>query len=329
MEAKIRRTISIFLLIIVVIALSTTIAGAVAKSNLAKKYPAPGQLVDVGGYNLHINCMGQGSPTVILEAGLGDFSLTWAFVQPEVATTTRVCSYDRAGYGWSEPGPQPRTTNTEVEELHTLLTNAKIQGPYVLVGHSLGGMLVRMYTHSYPEEVVGMVLVDSLHEDKPIRLPEIQAKTDQITIKAFRMLKLLSSSGMTALAPQFIPNDGLPEDVFEQRQAILAKAVYYKTTMDEVNALQESCAEVRALHINSFGNLPFIVLSSGRSEASSSLSDAENQALWAVWQELQSELALLSSESKQIMAEQSGHNIQLDQPDLVIDAVREILNTIR
>src|SRR3972149_4273654 len=134
MKTKVVRIISILMLVVLILALGTLIAGAIAKANLAKLYPAPGQLVDVGGYELHINCTGQGSPTVTLAAGSLEYSLFWALVQPEVARFTRVCSYDRAGYGWSEPRPHPRTANTMVEELHTLLVNANVKGPYVLVG---------------------------------------------------------------------------------------------------------------------------------------------------------------------------------------------------
>ena len=130
MKTKLFRISRIVVLGVVILALVTLGAGAVAKSNLAKENPAPGQLVDVGGYKLHINCIGEGSPTVILEAGWGDYSTTWAYVQPEVAKNTRVCSYDRAGHGWSDPSPHPRTASWRVDELHTLLVNANVQGPY-------------------------------------------------------------------------------------------------------------------------------------------------------------------------------------------------------
>src|SRR4030042_3362183 len=121
---------------------------------------------------MHINCIGQGRPTVILAAGSLEYSLFWALVQPEVARFTRICSYDRAGYRWSESSPHPRTATTMVEELHMLLVNAKVEGPYVLVGHSLGGMLMRVYAHNYTDEVIGLVLVDSLHEEQITRVPD-------------------------------------------------------------------------------------------------------------------------------------------------------------
>jgi len=326
MKTKAYRIFSILILVVLILVIGTVIAGAIAKANLAKQYPAPGQLVDVGGYKQHINCVGEGSPTVILEAGLGDFSLLWAYVQPEVARFTRVCSYDRAGYGWSEASPYPRTANMMVEELHTLLVNANVQGPYVLVGHSLGGVLMRVYTHNYPDEVVGIVLVDSAHGEQFIRYPESVLKASQDMAGQFRMFASLSSTGVLALAPQNIPNRGLPDDVLAQYRAILATTRYFETHLAELDALEGSYDEVLATHITSFENTPLIVLSRGHSDATPLLSDADNQQLWEIWQQVQSELAGLSSDAKQIIAEQSGHHIQLDQPDLVVDAIREMVD---
>jgi pimeloyl-ACP methyl ester carboxylesterase len=131
--------------------------------------PPPGQLVDVGGYRMHLYCIGQGSPTVVLDSGLGDSWLPWYKVQPPIAQFTRVCSYDRAGLGWSDPSPHPRTSKMIAEELHTLLHKAGMAGPFVLAGHSMGGMNVRMYARLFPAEVAGVVLVDSVHPDQQRR----------------------------------------------------------------------------------------------------------------------------------------------------------------
>ena len=329
MKTKIRRIFSILMLVVLILSLVTLTAGAIAKSNMAKRYPAPGQMVDVGGYKMHIYCTGQGSPTVILAAGMGDFSLTWANVQPEVAKYTRVCSYDRAGLGWSEPSRGPRTANTMVKELHTLLVNANVEDPYVLVGHSMSGVLMRVYAHNYPKEVSGMVLVDSAHEEQMIRFPESMLKANKDMAGQARMFELLSSTGLMALAPQNIPNPGIPDDAYAQYQAILATTGNIEMGTVEMNAIEESYTEVRDLHITSFGDTPLIVLSAGQAYAIPILTDAENKQAWEVWQEMQSELVALSSEGKQVIAEQSGHNIQLDQPDLVIDAIREILNAVQ
>jgi len=328
MKTKTIRIVSILALIVLTLTLGMLIAGAVAKSNLAKHYPAPGQMVDVGGYKMHINCIGQGSPTVILAAGTADFSTTWAYVQPEVARFTRVCSYDRAGMGWSEPSPLPLTANTIVEELHTLLVNANVERPYVLVGHSLGGMHMRMYAHNYPDEVLGLVQVDALHEDQFVHNPEF-ADANLYNAGQFGMLSLLNSTGLMALAPHSIPNLGLPADTYAQWQASLATSSYFKTTIAELNTMDEISAEVRDLKIRSFEDLPLIVLSGGHWDSMQGISDAENQKTWGVWKALQSELAALSSEGKQIIAEQSGHMIQFDQPGLVIDVIREMVKSIR
>ena len=136
--------------------------------------PAPGQLIDVGGYRIHIYCVGGGSPTVVLDSGLSDSSLSWDRVQPEIAKFTRVCAYDRAGLGWSDPSPKPRNSKVFAEELHTLLHNAGIPVPYVFVGHSMGGFDALIYARLYGPEVAGMVLVDSPHPDFANRLPELR-----------------------------------------------------------------------------------------------------------------------------------------------------------
>ena len=142
---------------------SVPVYESVAEAADARAYPAPGRMIDVGGHRLHINCIGTGTPTVVIDAGWGDSSVAWSsWVQPAAARTTRVCTYDRAGMGYSEPGPLPRTAERFAQELHTLLTRAGEPGPYVLVGHSLGGALVRVYAHDYPAEVAGVVLIDSM-----------------------------------------------------------------------------------------------------------------------------------------------------------------------
>jgi pimeloyl-ACP methyl ester carboxylesterase len=139
-------------------------AAALAQTNSTPPFPAPGRLVDVGGWRLHLNCTGQAGgsqPTVILEAGIGDFSVEWSLVQPGVAKYARVCSYDRAGDGWSDLGPYPRTMHQLVYELHTLLDKGGVHQPFVLVGHSYGGWLVRLYAYTYPSEISGIVLIDA------------------------------------------------------------------------------------------------------------------------------------------------------------------------
>ncbi len=309
---------------VLVLGIVTMAAGAVTKTNLARQYPPPGQLVDVGGYKMHIYCTGQGSPTVILAAGLDDYSIFWTLVQPEVSKTTRVCSYDRAGLGWSEPSPLSRTSETMVKELHTLLVNANVEGPYVMVGHSFGGALVRLYSHIYPDEVAGMVLVDGAPDDLFVRVP-VWRKAIEQKLGLFRTLAPLSSFGLLALAPESIPNRGLPDEALAQYRAISAATRYFQTVIAENEAFEKNLDQVRAAGITSFGNMPLIVVSRGIWVSLPGLSRVEDQQSWLAWQEMQSELASLSSNGKQITAEEAGHSIQLDQPDLVIDAIRQIV----
>ena len=158
------RTLAALVGLLVILGLVGASYEVIAAAGDARRYPAPGQLVDVGGYRLHIQCVGAGSPTVVLDAGLSGSSLDWSLVQSELGSTTRVCAYDRAGMGWSDTGPQPRTPRQIADELHTLLTNAGIAEPYVLVGHSLAGKNVRLFTIMHPDQVAGMVLIDARSE---------------------------------------------------------------------------------------------------------------------------------------------------------------------
>ena len=169
LRSWIRRGVLGLVIGLVVLAVIGAIYQAFGTEIYRRIYLPPGELVDVGGHSLHINCVGEGSPTVILESGSGATSVDWANIQPEVANTTRVCAYDRAGSGWSETGPEPGDPQQIAGELHTLLGNAGIDGPYVLVGHSFGGLYVRMYAELYPNEVEGMVLVDSSHPEQSAR----------------------------------------------------------------------------------------------------------------------------------------------------------------
>jgi pimeloyl-ACP methyl ester carboxylesterase len=312
----------------------TWVMGAKAKAELAERYPPPGQMVDVGGYQLHTNCQGEGGPTVVIEAGGGDSSLSWNQVQQEVAKFTRVCTYDRAGLGWSERSPKSRTAPNVVEELHSLLTNAGIEGPYVLVGHSMGGPCVRLYAHEYRDEVVGMVLVDAAHEEQLLRFPEAyrQATIENLQqmVSACRLPKLLNSIGLLALSPENYPDEylpALPEATKEVlKGVILSDTRYFEMLAEEYASVEESMAQVRAAQIGSLGDIPLVVLTRGLStDPYPSLSDEEAQQGEAVWDELQAELVALSSNGKQVIAEESGHHIHLDQPELVIDAIRDVV----
>ena len=312
-------------LLLLLLVAATWLAGREATSQLVARYPPPGELVDIGGYRLHLNCQGHGSPTVVMEAGLGDFSLYWTLVQPEVARFSQVCVYDRAGLGWSETGKEPRTSKTMVEELHTLLANGGIEKPLVLVGHSFGGLNARLYANTYPQEVAGTVLVDSMSEKQDLLLPAYGSAGVQL-VRQFRVLALLRKVGIIALYPQLIPNPGLPENAFAQYKAILATTSYFEGSNAERLALEDNLRELREAPVSSLGDIPLIVLSRGQDMPVPGLNAASNRQNEAIWRQLQHELAALSSNSQHIIAARSGHNVQLEQPDMVVEAIRQIID---
>jgi pimeloyl-ACP methyl ester carboxylesterase len=311
--------------------------GAKAKAALAAKYPPPGKLVDVGGYRLHINCQGQGDPTVVIEAANGDFSLGWGLVQREVAKFTRICTYDRAGLGWSERSPQPRTAHSIVEGLHTLLARSGVEPPYVLVGHSLGGLFVRLYAHEHPDQVAGMVLVDAAHEEQLLRDPEaivrLQRRADKLLAWFLRLGQMIAAAGVFALVPRLYPRQFLvmaPEEARETYRGIVsADAKCLAAIREEYATYQNHFDAVRAAHITTLGDIPLIVLSHGQTQRVPGLSAEVNREFEQTWQQMQSELATQSSHGKRIVAEKSGHYIHLEQPELVIDAIREAVEAAR
>lgn len=319
--------IRLMLVLITALLIITWSAGALIKSNMLKQNPAPGQMVNVNGHKMHIHCMGEGSPTVILAAGLDDFSIFWSQVQPEIAKVTRVCSYDRAGLGWSEPSPSPRTSERMVDELHELLVNAVVNPPYVLVGHSFGGALTRLYAHRYPDEVLGMVLVDAAPDDLFVRVPfwrnAIEGK-----LGLYRTLAPMSSFGLLAFTPESIPNRGMPDDVLAQYRALAVSTNYFQTGVAENEAFENNLTKVRNANID-LGDMRLIVISRGYWDAIPGFSEIENQQAWKAWNEMQSEMLSLSSNSRQVVAKESEHHIQLQQPKIVIDAIKDVIQAIQ
>jgi pimeloyl-ACP methyl ester carboxylesterase len=300
------------------------LAGRWAKAKLTNQYPPPGQLIDVGGYRLHLDCRGQGSPTVLLEAGLNDFSVHWARVQPAVAQFTQVCTYDRAGLGWSDPSPHPRTPATMANELQTLLTRAGVTAPYVLVGHSFGGIQVRHFVRQAPGAVLGLVLVDSAHEAQGARTPHLRTALAQLTGQ-FRVLALLNRWGLIALAPAQIPNRGLPADALAQYRARLAVSGYFEAAIAESRAFATSLDDRTTHQPVALSDLPLIVISRGQPAPVPGLSASEQGQYEASWRRLQAELAASSANSQQWIASQSGHDSHLQQPELVIAAIQQLV----
>lgn len=295
---------------------------------LENEYPAPGRLVDVGGYEMHIRCLGKGKPTVIMEADSNEFSVQWANIQPRVAKYSRVCAYDRAGLGWSSRGDKPRTSSHMVEELHTLLKNAGEQGPYVFVGHSFGGLNARLFSHQYPGSVQGMVLVDSAHENQHQQIPELKDVGSKMAL-LYKVMQMASKIGALAVTPEAIPENGLVGDALDQYRAVLATKDYFKTAEEETRSLSSSLTELQLAELNTLGDMPLVVLSRGMMDPLLGMSDKQLPEYEKRWRGLQQELTHLSSNSRHIHALKSRHFIHLSEPDIVIRAIREVLLQIR
>lgn len=318
----------ILLAVLLLLVLAGVVYQAAGTARDARKFSPLGRMVGVGGRRLHIHCTGKGSPTVVLDAGLPGSCLSWTFVQPEVAKFTRVCSYDRAGLGWSDPGPEPRTAQRIVEELHQLLTNAGIQGPYVLVGHSFGGLTVRLYAATYPDEVAAMVLVDPLPPSEWLHLTERQTRNIAAGVRMARRAALGARLGLLRLYLSLVSSGmikakaqgdwvgsfkKLPAELLPVVRAFWSQPKPYQALADQVAALAESAVQVAAA--GAYGEVPVVILSA----SNTSLARRTEQEA----------TARLSTNGKHLVAAKSGHWVQLDQPELVIEAIQEVVESAR
>ena len=255
----------------------------------------PGDKIDVGGYNLYLDCKGTGSPTVILEAGLEGDVVTWKEVHPEAAKFTRVCRYDRAGLAHSDYGPTPRDAELTAQDLHTLLTTADIASPYILVGHSFGGLLIRRYAFDFPDEVSGMIFVDALHEDwwqDALALLPPASPDDPVRLASFR---LYLTDGWRDPSSNFEAMD-LPAVVEQVRET------------------------------GSFGDIPITVLIAGTFDVlNPGLPPELETALANLFVEQQARLATLSTNGRQIVIPDTGHNMPRENPQVIVDAIREMI----
>ena len=292
------------------------------------RFPAPGEMVDVGGYSLHLYCTGEeGAPTVVMDSGAGGSVLDWQLVQPEVAGFARVCTYDRGGAGWSDLGAQPRTSEQFVEELHTLLGNAGVQEPYVLVGHSLGGTNVQLYARRYPDEVAGMVLVDSALEDLDLLPITESLQGSPVWTKIYATTGVVRLVNM--LGPVGYPFSELPPDSVDEALAISSGTRQLYESADEVSSIGESFEEQLAAPM-SLGDKPLIVLTAGPLQMQGmGLSQEQMDQMDKAHTRTQAALTQGSQNSEQIIAEDSGHYIHLEQPDLVVGAIGQVVEAAR
>jgi pimeloyl-ACP methyl ester carboxylesterase len=329
--------------------LSLSMTAVAQRKSNAPVYPAPGRLVDVGGYRLHLNCTGNISPTVVLIAGAGDFSFDWGLVQADVTRFARVCSYDRAGFAWSDPGPTPNTMRQEAYELHALLRAAGIKGPYVLVGHSIGGLIARIYAEHYATEVSGIVLVDATHEDttlmykgklvrvrdgaKGIPVPSPQTMQSsppkpptKEDIEQFQFNQ--QTFGAPKISPPF---DKLPQSAQAMRLWFLSQPPRVAAGADLWAEELQLMYAARVKTPFQLGNMPLVVLlpkpEYGKPPPDISIDE---------WKRINDEkrqqkigFTNLSHNSKLIVAGKSGHHLQLDEPQIVTETVRVVVDLAR
>jgi pimeloyl-ACP methyl ester carboxylesterase len=325
--------------LITLLVLAGLIFQAVGSARDARRFPPPGQLVNVGAHRLHIYCMGKGTPAVVMDSGFPASSLSWTFVQPSVARFTHACSYDRAGLGWSDAGPMPRSSRQIVEELRALLLNVGV-GPFVLVGHSFGTFTVRLYASTYPGDVVGLVLVDPIHPSEWLEMTEAGARKLAGAIRLSRYGALLARLGVARLIPALVrlgapglartsvslltggtmteaermiaPLAKLPLELRPIVAALWTQPKFFDAIVGQAEALPQSAAQVAAN--GDYGDIPLVVLSAN-SSSPSQMKEHES-------------LAQLSSQGKHVVASKGGHWIQLDEPSLVIESIREVVESV-
>lgn len=290
----------------------------VARWRAEKRYLMPGRLIDMGSHRLHIHAVGEGQPTVVLEAGLGESALTWADLQPEIAKFTRVCSYDRAGYGWSDPGPQPRTYPQLATELHTLLHNAGEKPPYILVGHSAGGFTARLFAQFYPDEVAGLVLVDPSDEDDE---ESLDPATRQKMVNALRVEIFPAAIGLYRwlVRPAWQRMKPNAPTIMLDYSPFLVSAKSIRASVEEMQHWPEPtlfAASIPAPY--PFGQLPLVVMTATKDP------EAKNQAQIDRWIAHHADLAKLSTAGKQMLVD-CGHHILHERLALVVSTIQAVV----
>ncbi len=327
-----------FVVLVVLLAPVGSVYQYLAEQRDHQRYPPPGKLVDVGGFRMHLFCTGSGSPTVVMEAGLGDASFTWELVQGAVAQQTRVCSYDRPGLGWSDFVDRVMLRDEMARNLHTLLQNAGEPGPYLLVGHSAGGIYVRAFAQLYPHEMAGMVLVDSSHESQLLRYDQAMGMGNNggSLDSLLRICDIVAPTGilrLTGVTALTFSDSPLPEATKASAVAGMNRNTFCRTIENEMKSTDIDMSQQDGPQ--PLGDLPLIVLTAGQGfgpstdQAQSGRPAGTLRRGEQIWRQMQSDLVALSTHSKQVIAEHSSHYIHWDQPDLVISAIQELVTEYR
>lgn len=300
----------------------------VASALETRRFPLPGEMVDVGTHALHLHCIGAGSPTVLVEAGSGSWSLDWRTAQQQMARHTRVCTYDRAGYGWSEAGPAPRTAQQIADELHALVNNGGIEQPFLLVAHSFGGLSARLYADQHADALTGLVLLDARHEAFSARRPaQIRAVEAAMQAQQGSLVRVLARTGLIRVLGPILapPPAALPAAHHPVFRAQIYQPKFLESQFAEGAGLPQS--EQQAGETGTLGDLPLVVVTHDPQHPTEmpGLPVAVNQEAERVWQAVQRDLTALSTDSTFRVARGAGHNIHLERPDLVAEIVGEFV----
>jgi pimeloyl-ACP methyl ester carboxylesterase len=292
-------------------------------------YPPPGKIYPVGGYGLHLNCTGSGSPTIVLEAGMGNDWMVWRKVQPELAKLTRVCSYDRAGYGWSDFRPGTRDANAIADQLHELLSTAGIAPPVVLMGHSIAGMYLRAYLAKYPSGIVGLVLLDGSTPEQVKELPVEVNQMQRTFVARLSWYRPLIALGLARLVGQCGDVDASVSGEYAQwlKGDNNCNPGLIETYRREAENIETSAAQT--LRTGPFADLPFLIFSQDPDASSPGLPQDLQRKTAVAWTSLQERLKKLSSRSRRIVAKGSSHYVQFDRPELVNREVSLFIREIR
>jgi pimeloyl-ACP methyl ester carboxylesterase len=293
---------------------------ALRTSRDRRMFPPPGRLIFVKGRRMHIHCIGESSPTVVIVPGSGVWSSQWSVIQRDLAKDVRACTYDRAGLGWSDPSTSPRTAQQAADELHELLLSAGEPSPFLLVGESYGGYVARLFHDKYPNQVAGMVLVESAHERQWEEIPRAKALL-QDALPKLRIALWLSRIGFSRWKVADRGQD-LPPDVRGPLVAAQAQTQTFQAILAEIAGVFASADQVARTH--SLGSLPLVVVSAGHSfnkfvtPAHEPQLDHMNQT----WLKLQDELTNLSTNSTHLTHPEATHGIAREHPAFVADAIR-------
>lgn len=297
----------------------------------AREYPAQGRLIDIGGRRMQIDCRGSGTPIVIFEAGLDTMgSLSWSAVHDAVAATTRACAYSRAGVMWSEPRAGKFETDNVARDLHALLLAAGERAPFVMVGHSLGGPYIMNFTRLYPQEVAGLVFVDASYPDQVGRMTQAAGKKMEAGLGVFKVANALSWTGIPRLVAAHTDSPTIPAQTKLAEDAYISRSLGAALQeLESLDAILSAAGQLRQL-----GDRPIVVLTATKPYPAAILkamqmTTEQGRRIQTAWKEMHDEEASWSHHSRHELVPDAMHYIQFDRPDVVIAAVREVVNDVR